>query len=245
MLILKKGSALKVRYLIKFTKEGEIKFISHLDLMRTIQRIIKRADLPIDYSRGFNPHQDLSIAQPLSVGTYSSGEYMDMGLREELDCEELKNRLNSNCPKGIEILEISKVPQIENVKRVPQAMALVDLSDYTIKIRFNKIDKVEDELKELLEKPEWTTTKKSKKGEREVDLKSMIKDFKFWVLEDKLIIKTRINSGSREHLSPELLATYIKSNIKNVNTEAFIDIKREEMFAYKDEKIVPLYKYMD
>ncbi|SUY47757.1 radical SAM-linked protein [Clostridium putrefaciens] len=236
---------MKVRYLIKFTKEGEIKFISHLDLMRTIQRIIKRADLPIDYSRGFNPHQDLSIAQPLSVGTYSSGEYMDMGLREELDCEELKNRLNSNCPKGIEILEISKVPQIENVKRVPQAMALVDLSDYTIKIRFNKIDKVEDELKELLEKPEWTTTKKSKKGEREVDLKSMIKDFKFWVLEDKLIIKTRINSGSREHLSPELLATYIKSNIKNVNTEAFIDIKREEMFAYKDEKIVPLYKYMD
>ncbi|WP_115642474.1 TIGR03936 family radical SAM-associated protein [Clostridium putrefaciens] len=234
-----------MRYLIKFTKEGEIKFISHLDLMRTIQRIIKRADLPIDYSRGFNPHQDLSIAQPLSVGTYSSGEYMDMGLREELDCEELKNRLNSNCPKGIEILEISKVPQIENVKRVPQAMALVDLSDYTIKIRFNKIDKVEDELKELLEKPEWTTTKKSKKGEREVDLKSMIKDFKFWVLEDKLIIKTRINSGSREHLSPELLATYIKSNIKNVNTEAFIDIKREEMFAYKDEKIVPLYKYMD
>lgn len=236
---------MKVRYLIKFTKEGEIKFISHLDLMRTIQRIIKRADLPIDYSRGFNPHQDLSIAQPLSVGTYSSGEYMDMGLREELDCEELKNRLNSNCPKGIEILEISKVPQIENVKRVPQAMALVDLSDYTIKIRFNKIDKVEDELKELLEKPEWTTTKKSKKGEREVDLKSMIKDFKFWVLEDKLIIKTRINSGSREHLSPELLGTYIKSNIKNVNTEAFIDIKREEMFAYKDEKIVPLYKYMD
>jgi len=238
MLILKKGSALKVRYLIKFTKEGEIKFISHLDLMRTIQRIIKRANLPIDYSRGFNPHQDLSIAQPLSVGTYSSGEYMDMGLREELDCEELKNRLNSNCPKGIEILEISKVPQIENVKRVPQAMALVDLADYTIKIRFNNIDKVEEELKELLEKPQWNTTKKSKKGEREVDLKSMIKDF-------KLVIKTRINSGSREHLSPELLANYIKSNIKNVDTEAFVDIKREEMFAYKEDKIVPLYKYMD
>lgn len=245
MLILKKGSALKVRYLIKFTKDSEIKFISHLDLMRTIQRIIKRASLPIDYSRGFNPHQALSIAQPLSVGTYSSGEYMDMGLREELDCEDLKSRFNSNCPKGIEILEISKVPEVENVKKVPQAMALVDLADYTIKIRFNNIDKVEDELKELLAMPQWNTMKKSKKGEREVDLKSMIKDFKFWTLEDKLVIKARINSGSREHLSPELLADYIKSNVENVDTEAFVDIKREEMLAYKEDKIVPLYKYMD
>ena len=58
MLTLKKGSVLKVRYLIKFSKEKDIKFISHLDLMRTIQRIIRRADLPIEYSKGFNPHME-------------------------------------------------------------------------------------------------------------------------------------------------------------------------------------------
>ena len=65
MLTLKKGSVFKVRYLIKYSKESEIKFIAHLDLMRTIQRIIKRSELPIEYSKGFNPHMAVSIAQPL------------------------------------------------------------------------------------------------------------------------------------------------------------------------------------
>ena len=60
-----------MRYLIKFTKEENIKFIAHLDLMRTIQRIIRRSGLPVEYSKGFNPHMALSIAQPLSVGVYS------------------------------------------------------------------------------------------------------------------------------------------------------------------------------
>lgn len=71
---------MKVRYLIKFTKEADIKFVAHLDLMRTIQRIIRRSGLPIEYSKGFNPHMTLSIAQPLSVGVYSEGEYMDIVL---------------------------------------------------------------------------------------------------------------------------------------------------------------------
>ena len=71
-----------VRYLIKFTKESEIKFISHLDLMRTIRRIIVRSHLPIKFSKGFNPHMALSLAQPLSVGVCSEGEYMDMILEK-------------------------------------------------------------------------------------------------------------------------------------------------------------------
>ena len=58
---------MKVRYLIKYTKESEIKFISHLDLMRTIQRVIRRAALPIEYSKGFNPHMTISIAQPYQL----------------------------------------------------------------------------------------------------------------------------------------------------------------------------------
>ena len=73
---------MKVRYVIKFTKGENIKFIGHLDLMRTIQRIIKRSGLPVEYSKGFNPHMALSIAQPLSVGVYSDGEYLDLVLRD-------------------------------------------------------------------------------------------------------------------------------------------------------------------
>ena len=83
-----------MRYVIKFTKGDNIKFIGHLDLMRTIQRIIKRSGLPVEYSKGFNPHMSLSIAQPLSVGVYSDGEYLDLVLTEELSCEDVINKLN-------------------------------------------------------------------------------------------------------------------------------------------------------
>ena len=76
---------MKVRYLIKFSKEGNIKFVSHLDLMRTLHKVVKRAALPVKYSKGFNPHMSISIAQPLSVGMYSCGEYMDVVLEEEID----------------------------------------------------------------------------------------------------------------------------------------------------------------
>ena len=79
---------MKVRYLIKFTKESNIKFIAHLDLMRTIQKVIRRTDLPVEYSKGFNPHIEMSIAQPLSVGVYSSGEYMDLILEEDINEQE-------------------------------------------------------------------------------------------------------------------------------------------------------------
>ena len=80
---------MKVRYVIKFTKGENIKFIGHLDLMRTIQRIIKRSGLPVEYSKGFNPHMSLSIAQPLSVGVYSDGEYLDLVLTESLGVGEV------------------------------------------------------------------------------------------------------------------------------------------------------------
>ena len=78
-----------MRYLIKFSKGEGIKFISHLDLMRTIQRIIRRSGVPIEYSKGFNPHMALSLAQPLSVGVYSDGEYMDIVLTEEIKVADL------------------------------------------------------------------------------------------------------------------------------------------------------------
>ena len=83
-----------MRYLIKFSKGEGIKFISHLDLMRTIQRIIRRSGVPIEYSKGFNPHMALSLAQPLSVGVYSDGEYMDIVLTEEMKVADLLARLN-------------------------------------------------------------------------------------------------------------------------------------------------------
>lgn len=244
MLTLKKGSVLKVRYIIKFTKESNIKFISHLDLMRTIQRVIRRADLPMEYSKGFNPHMALSIAQPLSVGVYSDAEYMDIVLVEELNENEVIDRLNSKTASGIKFLTAKKVINKEGQKKLPQTMALVDAARFTIKILCEDAKVVEEKLKELNEKSEWITIKKSKKGEKEVNLKNMIKENKFWISNDELIMNILVSSGSREHLSPDLVVSYIKSNIPEIVDDAFVDIKREEMYVLDRNKYIPIYKFI-
>lgn len=231
-----------MRYLIKYTKESEVKFIAHLDLMRTIQKTVRRAQLPASYSKGFNPHLALSIAQPLSVGVYSSGEYADLVLTEEVDEQEIVDRLNAKSAMGIRFLTATKIVNIENEKKLPQAMALIDACSYVIKVKYNNTEKLEEEINNLLAEEEWVTIKKSKRGEREVDIKSLVYQFEFKVEDGVLEIHTLIQSGSREHLSADLLVNYIKEHTTGVNENAFVDIKREDMYFLKDGKYVPLSK---
>ena len=231
-----------MRYLIKFTKEENIKFISHLDVLKTIQKNIRRAELPIEYSKGFNPHMSTSIAQPLSVGVYSCGEYMDMVLEREMDENEIIDRLNKTAPSGIKYISALAIPYVEGQKKVPQAMAMIDAARYTIKVKYSDASNLEKEINELLSREQWNTIKKSKKGEREVDLKSLIKEFKFWIKDEVLILNVLISTGSREHLSADLLVKYIQENTSNALIDSFVAIKREEMYFYKGDKLVPLYK---
>ena len=90
---------IRFKYRIKYTKGPELRFVSHLDLMRLFQRAVRRAGLPIGYSHGFNPHQLMSFGNPLSLGMTSTGEYCDFEFekvsfanQEELDAFNAKKR---------------------------------------------------------------------------------------------------------------------------------------------------------
>ncbi|NSB87798.1 radical SAM-linked protein [Clostridium saccharobutylicum] len=236
------GSVLKVRYLTKFTKEENIKFISHLDVLKTIQKNIRRAGLPVEFSQGFNPHMNTSIAQPLSVGVYSSGEYMDMVLTTEVDEQEIVDKLNATAPSGIKYISALAIPYTPGEKKVPQAMALIDAARYTIKIKYSDASKLEEEMNNLLEVNEWNTVKKSKKGEKEVNIRAFVKEFSFWIKDGVLVLNVVISTGSREHLSADLLVKYIQEKTSNALKDSFVSVKREEMYFYKNNKLVPLYK---
>ena len=186
----------------------------------------------------------MSIAQPLSVGVYSDAEYMDIVLVEELSEEEVINRLNEKTASGIKFLNAKKVVNKEGEKKVPQSMALVDAARFTIKMICKDTNIVEEKMKALEKESEWTTIKKSKKGEKEVNLKTMIKEMKYWINDDELIINIVVSSGSREHLSPDLVANYIKNNIPEIEEDAFVDIKREEMYVLDKNKYIPIYKFI-
>ena len=95
---------------LKFTKTGRAVYISHLDLMRTMQRVFSRAGVQLKYSEGFNPHAKISIVLPLTVGTRSLCEYMDFSLAEERDLSRLPSLLNPFMPEGIEALEAYEAP---------------------------------------------------------------------------------------------------------------------------------------
>jgi len=231
-----------VRYLIKYTKDSEIKFIAHLDLMRTLQKIIKRSGLPVEYSKGFNPHMAVSIAQPLSVGVHSSGEYMDVVLNEELDEEYIKAKMSEKTPRGIKILDVVKVIPVEG-KKQSQAMAIIDAAKYTIKLKYTNQEEVKKTLQDICTSPEWNIVKKSKSGEKMVNIKTLIHEFDYEVSNCELKITVLIACGSRANLSAGLIADYMKENIEFINKEAFVNIAREEMYAYKDEKLVTLSQF--
>ena len=90
---------------LRFSKTGRAKFISHLDLNRTMTRAFRRAALPIWYTEGFNKHPYVTFAAPLSLGYEGVAEYMDIRLVEEMTMDEVKARLNAVMPEGLHIEE--------------------------------------------------------------------------------------------------------------------------------------------
>ncbi len=97
------GTKLFLRF--RFKKQGSLQYISHLDLVRTMHKIIVRADLPLWYTEGFNPKPKLIFAAPLSIGTESECEFMDIRMREYIDPAEAMARINANMTSEMQIYE--------------------------------------------------------------------------------------------------------------------------------------------
>lgn len=162
---------MKIR--IKFAKEGIMKFVGHLDIMRCFQKVMRRADVDIRYSDGFSPHQVMSFAAPLGVGLESRGEYVDIEVLGTDSSEEMVRRLNKAMPEGLEVLSYKRLPD-----DAANAMSVVAAADYTV--RFRKQYEPEDwegfaaGLTGFMENEHIIVLKKTKKGEKETDIRPMI-----------------------------------------------------------------------
>ena len=137
---------------IKFTKEGPMKFVGHLDTMRYFQKAIRRAELPIAFSGGYSPHMIMSFAAPLGVGVTSTGEYFDMELTATIPTDEICQRLNSQMVDGIHVLSAR---QVEDGK-ASKAMSLVAAADYLVEFRPGKApaDGWQTRITEFLKQPD-------------------------------------------------------------------------------------------
>lgn len=224
---------MKVR--IKFSKNGPIKYIGHLDVMRYFQKAIRRAEIDIAYSQGFSPHQIMSFAQPLGVGVESNGEYVDVELNSAVSAVDVMDKLNAVMNEGI---------QIESVKMLPEgtmnAMASVAASKYVISIK-EGCDLGADFFSQCIrlgQKKHIYIVKKTKKSEVTMDLKPAIFDMD--ISEDGLMLF--VDSSSSGNIKPNLVLEEVcRENGIEYNPLAFA-IRRLEMYTrVGDEgKLVPM-----
>lgn len=214
---------LKVR--VKFAKDGAMKFIGHLDIMRYFQKAIRRAGIPIAFSGGFSPHMIMSFAAPLGVGVTSSGEYFDMELTEEMSSAEMEKRLNDTMAEGMKVISVRQIPD----GKASACMALVAAADYTVTFREGKEPSVEwkDRLQDFFNQESIVIMRKTKRSEQETDIKP-------WIYHLELAgdqIRMQLSQGSVHNLKPELVMEAFARYL-DVELDPFaLMIHREEVYA--------------
>lgn len=172
-----------------------MRFISHLDMMRFMTRLIRRADLPVWYTEGFNPHLYMTFALPLSLGFESDYEVVDIRLLDDgYPLDTLCEKLNSVCPPYIHFFDV----------REP-VFKTGDVALAKFVITFDDGGKIFEKLNSFLNKDSIKVLKKTKKGgEKEIEIADKIKDFSLEKCEENTVLKITLPAGSVENLNPEL-----------------------------------------
>jgi len=225
---------MKIR--IKFRKWGSMKFIGHLDMMRYFQKVMRRADVDIRYSEGFSPHQIMSFAAPLGVGITSDGEYFDIEVHSTKSSDEMIKAMNETMVEGVEITGYVALP--DNAK---PAMSIVSAADYVLSYKEGyesplSLDEWKTKVEELFtSQASFTILKKTKKSEREVDLKPLTYAFDVIEQDGKPAFYVYVSTGSVDNIKPELILMSLYEKMDMEYNESAIAIHRKDVYA-TDEK---------
>ena len=184
---------MKVR--IKFSKTGALVYIGHLDVMRYFQKLFRRANIPVAYSEGFSPHQILSFTPPLPLGMESLGEYADVELTDSVSTKAAIEAIAAQSVPEINILSFKEIPP-----ECQNAMASVAAARYTVECIDSSIP-VSELIKAFLAKDEAVITKKTKKSEKNINIRPLVYELKY----DKQLntMEMLISSGSTDNIKPE------------------------------------------
>ena len=155
-----------MRMIAEFEKMGRMSWFSHLDLQNTMQRALRRAQLPVAYSQGFNPHVLTSFATALSVGCQSRGEVMEVEMDGEISPEEFAEKLNACLPDGLKVRRCAPVPD-----SAPALMAKVAEAGYDITAPNADLTQA---VEAFLKAEEVMVEKRSKTKTRLVNIRPMV-----------------------------------------------------------------------
>lgn len=185
---------------LRFSKLGNLKYISHLDINRAMGRALKRAEIPLWYTEGFNPHPYMSFSLPLSLGVESLCESVDIRLIGDISNDEIKKRMNSVLPDNLKIIDV-----YDTFRDNSEIM----YSDYVYKFQFLDNELALSKIKSVLDSPEIMALKKGKQGRKrvfkETDIKAFIDKYNISIRNDLIVLNIRLLAGTEKNLNPSLL----------------------------------------
>ncbi|WP_206459188.1 TIGR03936 family radical SAM-associated protein [Anaerovorax sp. IOR16] len=232
------------RYVLQFYKQGYMKYISHLDLLRLFKRSFKRMEIKLQHSQGFNPHPKMSFVQPLSLGYTSVSEYLEFETNEYEEPNHIIQKLNEAMPDGIGIAACRAIPPSKKT-----LAAMVEYASYELKFKTNHICDWNEKLEEFLQQDKIIILKKQKKSKNlvEQDIKPMIRDI---ILKDSIVdnniitLTTTISAGSNFNLNPENLMKSFCTFLDIPFEKEAISIERKELYCSTSEGngLVPILK---
>ncbi len=185
---------------IFFTKTGMAKYISHLDLMRCMSRAFKRAEIPLWFTEGFNPHLFMTFARPLSLGQESLCEAVDVRLVGEMTFKEIQTRMNEALPRDITVVSVSK--PVHNPTEIAFA-------DYEVRLYCNTPSDLISCMETAFKENQILVLKKGKQGrkkvEKEIDIKPNVLSFAAEPQADCVCLKIHLTAGVQNNINPTLL----------------------------------------
>ena len=236
---------------MKFNKSGSMKFIGHLDVMRYFQKAIRRSDIDVAYSQGYSPHQLLSFASPLGVGHTSDGEYLDIQLNSVKTSEETIKSLNEVMTEEMQVTSFRILPEDSKT-----SMSLLAAADYLVSVKdgYQTIPDFNEKFQAFVNQEQIKIIKKTKKSEKEVDLKPFIYAYGFnrKEFEEKIQrslgdtvaseykngikVYLQLTCGSVNNIKPELvLEAFCNANNWEYNEFAY-QIHRIELYTDTNAK---------
>ena len=185
------------KYRLTFTKLGHAKYLGHLELVKVFLRAFKRSGLHLVYSRGFHPMPRVSFTCALPLGTESMQETAEIEIMDLLDCSSLKEIINGELPRGIEITMVEEIRPPKKKARLKQSHFLVTLDG----VEFQR-----EKLEEFLGSDCFPVVKVDKRGERKIDARPLIESM-------DLILPNRIKLVLKHIEGPGLKPAQIVAGI--------------------------------
>lgn len=204
---------------LKYSKTAAGRFISHLDMLRTFERIFRRAALPLAFSEGFNPHPKISFGSALAVGITSEAEYLDVELQKEIEPDKTLEDIARCSPGGIRILELKVLSE-----RQRSLNAQINMASYELRIPLTKEPEEENVrklFKDLLDKKNIFVSREGKRGIKQVDIRQGIYALSGAIEKNELVVYMEVQTGSEGNVRPEEILSLLVKNGEFLGEKGF------------------------